>query len=185
MIYCDTEIRLLYHATTLYIVGKGRLQSRGFAFTFHPSLTFLERWHCSALLRKNRANNFKHASKHVDVEKLAYLRKEKETFEIDYPLTKIWASIPKTIASLEWTLEEIDDTAHHAKAKTKKSFMSYASTVTIDAAPVNKKTTRVTVTAETPVTTITSVADFGRTQHRIELFFEALAKQLTSQKPTR
>jgi hypothetical protein len=119
------------------------------------------------------------------VEKLAYLRKEKETFEIDYPLTKIWAAIPKALASLEWTLEEIDDAAHHAKAKTKKSFMAYPTAVTIDAAPVNKKTARVTVTAETPVTTITSVADFGRTQHRIGLFFEALAKQLTSQKPTR
>jgi hypothetical protein len=118
------------------------------------------------------------------VEKLAYLRKEKETFEIDYPLTKIWAAIPKALASLEWTIEEIDDTAHHAKAKTKKSFMSYASLLIIDAVPVNKKTARVTVTAETPVTTITSVADFGRTQHRIELFFEALAKQLSGHKNT-
>jgi hypothetical protein len=118
------------------------------------------------------------------VEKLAYLRKEKETFEIDYPLTKIWAAIPKALASLEWTLEEIDDAAHHAKAKTTTGFMSYASVLTIDAVPVDKKTARVTVTAETPVTTITSIADFGRTQHRIELFVEALAKQLTGQKAT-
>ena len=124
-------------------------------------------------------------AKQVEVEKLAYLRKEKETFEIDYPLTKIWAAIPKALASLEWTIEEIDDDAHHAKAKTTKGFMSYASVLTIDAAPVDKKTARVTVTAETPVTTITSIADVGRTQHRIDLFVEELAKQLTSQKPTR
>jgi hypothetical protein len=119
------------------------------------------------------------------VEKLAYLRKEKETFEIDHPLGKIWAAIPKVLGSLEWTMEEVDDTAHHIKAKTKASFMAYASTVTINAVPVDEKTARVTVAAETPVTTITAMADFGRTQHRIDLFFETLAKQLNSPKPTR
>jgi hypothetical protein len=115
---------------------------------------------------------------------MAYLRKEKETYEIDYPLHKIWAAIPKAFASLEWTMEENDATEHHAKAKTKGAFMSYNSVMIIDAVPVNKKTARVTVTAETPVTTITAIADFGRTQQRIEMFFEALAKQLTSQKTT-
>jgi hypothetical protein len=114
------------------------------------------------------------------VEKLAYLRKEKETFEIDYPLAKIWAAIPKVLASLEWEMEEINDATHHAKAKTKGGFMSYGSVLVIDAIPVNKKTARVTVTAETPVTTITSIADFGRTGDRVELFFKALAKQLTN-----
>jgi hypothetical protein len=49
---------------------------------------------------------------------------------------------------------------------------------------VDEKTARVTVTAETPVTTITSIFDFGRTRDRIELFFEALAKQLTSHENT-
>jgi hypothetical protein len=116
---------------------------------------------------------------------MAYLRKEKETYEIDCPLGKIWAAIPKALASLEWTMEENDDKEHHANAKTKGAFMSYNSVITIDAVPVNKKTARVTVTAETPVTTITAIADFGRTQQRIEMFFEALAKQLTSQKTTR
>lgn len=119
------------------------------------------------------------------MEKLAYLRKETETFEIAYALTKIWAVIPKALASLEWTIEEIDDTAHHAKAKTKRGFMAYSTVLTIDAVPVDNKTARVTVTAETPVTTITSIVDFGRTQHRIDSFFNALAKQLTSQNPTR
>jgi len=119
------------------------------------------------------------------VEKLAYLRKEKEIFEIDYPITKIWETLPKALTSLEWTLEEIDEQAHHVKARTKTSFLSYSSTLMIDAVSVNKKTTKVTITAETPVTTITSIADFGRTLHRIDLFFEELAKQLTIQKSTR
>ena len=115
---------------------------------------------------------------------MAYLRKQQETFEIDYPLPKIWRAIPKAIASLEWTIDEVDDATHHVKAKTKAGFMAYSSVLLIDAVLVNKKTARVTVTAETPVTTITSIADFGRTQHRIEMFFEALAKQLSSHENT-
>lgn len=118
------------------------------------------------------------------MEKLAYLRKEKETYEIDYSIAKIWNVLPKALASLKWTIEEIDNKVHHAKARTKTSFLSYSSILTIDAEPLNEKTTRVKVTAETTVTTITSIADFGRTQHRIDLFFEALAKQLISKNPT-
>jgi uncharacterized lipoprotein len=115
---------------------------------------------------------------------MAYLRKEKETVEIDYPLGKVWAAVPKALASLEWIVEEIDDAAHHVKAKTKGGFMSYASVLLIDAVAVDEKTARVKVTAETPVTTITSIADFGRTWNRIKLFLEAMARQLTSQNPT-
>jgi hypothetical protein len=118
------------------------------------------------------------------VKKVAYLRKEKETVEIDYSLGEIWAAIPKALASLEWTVEQVDDTTYHVKAKTKAGFMSYASVLLIDAVPVNKKTARVTVTAETPVTIITSIFDFGRTRDRIELFFRALAKQLTNHENT-
>lgn len=118
------------------------------------------------------------------MEKLAYLRKENETYEIDYPLGKIWAAIPKVLERLEWNIEESDDAKHHVKAKTKSSFMAYASVITIEVVPVNKKTTRLKVTAETPVTTITSMADFGRTQHRVDSFVEALAKQLSSHKKT-
>ncbi len=115
---------------------------------------------------------------------MAYLRKEKETVEIDYSSDKVWEAIPKTLADLEWTVEQVDDATHHVKAKTKAGFMSYASRLLINTATVNKKTARVTVKAETPVTTITSIVDFGRTQDRIELFFETLAKQLTSQENT-
>ena len=124
------------------------------------------------------------ASKQFEVEKLAYLRKQKETYEIDYPLGKIWAAVPKVFDSLEWAVEEIDDDAHHVKAKTKASFMVYASVLIVDAVSVNKNTARIRVTAETPVTTITSLADFGRTHHRVDLFVEALAKQLSSHKKT-
>lgn len=112
---------------------------------------------------------------------MAYLRKEKETMEIDYPLNKVWPAIPRALASLEWIIEEADNEKYNIKAKTKASFFSYASSFLISAVAVNEKTSRVTVTAETPVTTITAIVDFGRTQNRIELFFRALAKQLTSQ----
>ena len=115
---------------------------------------------------------------------MAYLRKEKETVEIDYPLAKVWAAVPKALVSLHWTVEESDDTVHHVKAKTKGAFMSYPSVLIIDGATVDEKTARVKVTAETPVTTITSVADFGRTRERIDQFLEALAKQLVK-KPTK
>ena len=115
---------------------------------------------------------------------MAYLRRETENVEIDYSLDKVWAAVPKALASLEWTVEEIDDATHHVKAKTKGGFISYASVLLIDAVAVDEKTARVKVTAETPVTTITSIADFGRTRDRIELFFEALAKQLTNKKLT-
>ena len=115
---------------------------------------------------------------------MAYLRKEKETVEIDYPLDRIWAAIPDALDSLEWSVEEIDDVAHHIKAETKAGFISYASVLLVDAVPVDEKTARVKVTAETPVTTITAMADFGRTRDRIEIFFKALAKQVTAIKKT-
>jgi len=116
---------------------------------------------------------------------MAYLRKENETVEIDYPLDTVWTAVPKALASLEWNIEETDDTKHHIKAKTKGGFMSYPSTLIIDAMAVDEKTARCKVTAETPVTTVTSIADFGRTRDRIYLFFEALANRLTRKKAAR
>jgi hypothetical protein len=113
---------------------------------------------------------------------MAYLRKEKQTVEIGYALSEVWAAIPPVLASLEWTVEQIDDAVHHAKVKTKAAFMSYRSTLTIDGVPVDEKKCRVTVQGETPVTTITALADFGRTSDRIQLFFETLAKRLTPPK---
>ncbi|TRO46436.1 hypothetical protein E2P30_00085 [Candidatus Bathyarchaeota archaeon] len=115
---------------------------------------------------------------------MAYLRKENETVEIDYPLEKVWAAVPKALAILEWAILEADDTKHYVKAKTKGGFMSYPSILIIEATTVDKKKARCKVTAETPVTTITSVADFGRTRDRIDIFLEVLANQLTSKKAT-
>lgn len=111
---------------------------------------------------------------------MAYLRKEKETVEIAYSLDKVWTAIPKVLVGLEWNVEQIDDTAYHVKAKTRAGLMSWGSVLLIDAVPVDKNTARVSVAAETPVTTITAMVDFGRTRQRIDLFFRELAKQLVS-----
>lgn len=109
---------------------------------------------------------------------MAYLRDEQEKLEIDFPLEKIWAAIPEVTKILEWTIEEKDDVAHKAKVKTKGGFMAYGSTLSIEVTSVDENTTRMSINAETPVTTITSIIDFGRTRDRIGQFIELLAKQL-------
>jgi len=111
---------------------------------------------------------------------MAYLRKEKETVEMDYALNRVWTAIQKVLTSLEWNIEQTDDSAHHVKAKTKSGFMSWSSVLLIDAVSVNEKTTRVSVAAETPVTTITATVDFGRTRQRINQFLTELSNELTS-----
>jgi hypothetical protein len=58
--------------------------------------------------------------------------------------------------------------------------MSWGSTLLIDAAAVDEKTTRVSVTSETPVTTITAMVELGRTRQRISIFFAELKRQLTN-----
>jgi hypothetical protein len=114
------------------------------------------------------------------VNRMAYLRKEKETVEMGYSINKVWATISKALKDLDWTIEQIDDAEHHVKAKTKPGFMSWGSVLLIDVARVDESTSRVTVAAETPVTTISSIVDFGRARQHINLFLAALAKQLTS-----
>ena len=109
---------------------------------------------------------------------VAYLRKEKQTVEIDYPLSEVWAAIPEALKTLEWTVEQVDDTAHRMQVKTKAGFISYSSNLTIEGLIVDEKKCRITVQGETPVTTITSLADFGRTSNRLDLFFETLARQM-------
>ena len=109
---------------------------------------------------------------------MAYLRKEEETVDVDYPFDKVWEETAKAMASLEWKTEESNKSTYTIKAKTKSNFMAYSSEITIKVIAQNEKTTRVTVSAETPVTTITGIIDFGRTQERINSFFLALAKQL-------
>ena len=115
------------------------------------------------------------------MKKMAYLRREKEIVEITHPLNKVWTAIPKALNDLQWTIEETDEAKHHIKAKTKTSLMSWSSDLLIDLTPGDENTTRLAVAAETPVTTISSIVDFGRTSHRIDQFLSAMAKQLTTE----
>jgi hypothetical protein len=113
---------------------------------------------------------------------MAYLRDENEKLEIDYPIEKVWAAIPMAVEKLEWTIEEKDDVAYKLKLKTRGAFLSYGSVMQVEAKTVDEKTTRMTLSAQTPVTTITSMADFGRTRDRMDLFIETLAKQMDKEK---
>lgn len=107
---------------------------------------------------------------------MAYLRNEKENLEVSYPLKKIWTAIPEATKILEWTIEDQDDTSHKAKIKTKGGFLAYNSIVYLEASAVDESTTKMSISAETPVTTITSIIDFGRTRDRIGQFIETLGK---------
>jgi carbon monoxide dehydrogenase subunit G len=109
---------------------------------------------------------------------MAYLRDENEKLEVDYPLEKIWAAIPDVTKILEWQIEEKDDATHKAKLKTKGGFMAYNSIFYVEVTEVDENTTRMSIKAETPVTTITSIIDFGRTKDRIGQFIEVLGKQM-------
>jgi hypothetical protein len=84
------------------------------------------------------------------------------------------------LKSLDWSVEQIDEAGHRLKAKTKAGPMSWSSVFLIDVVPVNQNTTRVTVAAETPVTTITAIVDFGQGKRRIAHFLAELSKELAS-----
>src|SRR5664280_3523752 len=113
---------------------------------------------------------------------MAYLRNETEKLEIEYPLEKIWAEIPEVVKILEWTIEEKDDAAHEIKVKTKGGFLAYGSIMNIAVTSGDEKTTCMSMTAETPVTTITSIIDSRRTRDRMGQFIEILAKQMEQKK---
>jgi hypothetical protein len=113
---------------------------------------------------------------------MAYSREETENIEVDHPLKQLWEAIPKAIEQLEWVIQESDQDKHHLTIKTKGAFMSYPSTMKVDLVTVDDETTRMLIAAETPVTTITSVADFGRTRERIERFVISLAKLMPEKK---
>jgi len=114
------------------------------------------------------------------VMRMAYLRKENQTVETHYSLEKVWTVLPNVVERLEWSLEEVDESAHHAKVKTKAAFMSLSSILLIDVTPVSDNTTRISIAAETPVTTITSIVDFAQGRRRINLFLSELAKNLVN-----
>ncbi|MGO8805668.1 MAG: hypothetical protein ACLQO7_03545 [Candidatus Bathyarchaeia archaeon] len=113
-------------------------------------------------------------------EKLAYLRDGKQDLEVDFPLESIWDAIPKAVAKLDWKIQEKDETTHHLTIRTNGSFLSYGSTLKIKLAKENEKTTYVAIDAETPVTTITSVFDYGQAYERINLFVITLAQIMNS-----
>jgi hypothetical protein len=113
---------------------------------------------------------------------MAYVREEKQTFEIDYSLEKVWAAIPQAIKTLDWTIESTDDQAYKLKIKSKPGFFSYNSILNVEVKSVDEKTAKLSINAETPVTTITSIADFGRTRDRLEQFVDTLAKELDKKK---
>jgi carbon monoxide dehydrogenase subunit G len=112
---------------------------------------------------------------------MAYTREGKETFEVSYPIKDVWEAIPKAIAKLEWKVEEVDQEKHHAKIKTRGAFLSYGSEMQIDVTAIDEKTTKMTITAETPVTTITSIADYGRTGERINVFIATMGKIMSGE----
>ena len=112
------------------------------------------------------------------VHKMAYLRREKEIVEVDFAINTVLEAIKKAAATLEWKIQETDEASHQIKIKTKSNFMAYASELTVDVVAQNEKTSRIMISAETPVTTITGIVDFGRTRERIDSFLLALIKQL-------
>jgi predicted RNA-binding protein Jag len=109
---------------------------------------------------------------------MAYLRKEKEVVEMDFPAEKVWEAISEVMARLEWMVEEQDMETLKVTAKSKSGFMSYGSTISVEVSRVNENTTRVAAIAETPVTTVTSIVNFGQTARRVDSFFRELAAQL-------
>lgn len=113
---------------------------------------------------------------------MAYTREQQETVDFAFPLSEVWASIPEALANLGWEIEKTDEEAHMIKAKTKQSIISWGTTMVINAEAADEKTTTIKISAETPVTTITSVFNFGQTGQRIELFFKELLKQLKNPK---
>ena len=109
---------------------------------------------------------------------MAYLKEDKEDVEIGRSLDGVWMTIQKVLASFKWKIEQVDGTVHHIKAKTESGFMSYSTVLSIDVESIDENTTRVSVTAETPGTTITTMFDFGRAgKQRINLFLSELVKQ--------
>jgi hypothetical protein len=111
---------------------------------------------------------------------MAYLREEKENLEVSYTLNAVWEAIPKAVAKLEWTIEETNEETHYVKIKTKGAFLSYPSKLTVNLSKVDEKTTKMSIAGETPVTTITSVADYGRTGERIEVLVATLSKLMAA-----
>ena len=76
---------------------------------------------------------------------MAYLREEKETLEVSYPLNAVWEAIPKAVAKLEWTIEETNEETHYVKIKTKGAFLSYPSKLKVNLSKVDENTTKMSI----------------------------------------
>lgn len=113
---------------------------------------------------------------------MAYLRKDKHLIESDYSFNEIWEKIPIIIEELGWKLENIDEKNQKIRVSTIGGMLSYASLLIIKVWATNNKKTRIKIDSETPVTTITSITDFGRIRERIDLFFQALSIKLGHKK---
>ncbi len=111
---------------------------------------------------------------------MAYTREEKEKLEVDYPIVDLWEKILVAVEQLNWKIEEIDRENQHVVIKTKGGFLSYGSKIIVDLIKLGEKSTRMNISAETPVTTITSIADYGRTRERVEQLVSMLAKIMES-----
>ncbi|MGD6808941.1 MAG: hypothetical protein ACQCN3_04510 [Candidatus Bathyarchaeia archaeon] len=113
---------------------------------------------------------------------MAYTREETENVEVDYSIKDLWDGIPKALEILEWAIQKSDKEKYLLTIKTKGAFMSYPSSMKIALVSINEKTSRMLISNETPVTTITSVLDFGKTRERIERFVVVLAQVMEKKK---
>lgn len=107
--------------------------------------------------------------------KMAYLRERKKELDIDFPLASIWQAIPETVDEMDWEIQEKNEAEHKMTIRTAQTLSSYGSTLKVELVEVNQTTTHMTVTGETPVTTITSTLQFGQTYDVIDDFILALA----------
>ena len=113
---------------------------------------------------------------------MAYLSEEKETIELDFPLSIVWQTIKKAVAGFEWIIEASDESNHCIQAKTEEvCFLAYATVLLIEVKAVSEKVSLVTIYAKTPVTTITSV-NFAKNQGFVNSFLRALSTELLVKK---
>lgn len=109
---------------------------------------------------------------------MAYLRKDNETVEIDQELHRVWDAVFQAVEELKWTIDATNYDVHQVRIKTPRGLLSWGTTLTIDVLKESETTTRVFIVAETPVTTISAIVDFGRARRYINLFLAALHRKL-------
>ena len=115
---------------------------------------------------------------------MAYTRESYQELEVDFSLEAIWNAIPEAVARLKWEIPEKDDANHRLTIRTAEDFMFYGSSLKVEASKIDVKTTYIKIVAETPVTTITSLLDYGQAEERITEFVMMLAKIMNSPEKT-